>query len=277
MTSVSNWIYDKLAETGSTRPLGLFRFAIGALLYIRFGQELSLHASNSVAELIFSLAFFASALCVTIGLFTRYALVSATLLLAAMYYGKAWGWVYPGWGHHHHYLLMICCGVMVFSAAGRSFSADRILAIHFDRDVPNERAATWPQTLLVLQLAAIYFWAAVDKTSIGYLHGDWLERVLEWVYAGHPAYDIVTHRAFLVSGSWLVLIIEYLLPIALLLKWRLNFWIPVAMLLHAGFYVMLPVQTYSATMIVLYLLVVNPDILNAQLNAYFAPRHPAHG
>ena len=48
MTVLANWIDDKLNETGSTRPLGLFRFAIGALLYIRFGQELSLHASNSL-------------------------------------------------------------------------------------------------------------------------------------------------------------------------------------------------------------------------------------
>lgn len=274
MSAVSTFISTKLNEVGSTRPLGLFRICLGVLIYMRFGQELSLHTADGFLELLFSLAFFTAAAMVTIGLFTRASLIASALLLGLMYYGNFWGWFTPGWGHHHHYLLMACCAVLSFSSAGRSFSADRALRLYRGQAPLEERAHTWPQTLLVLQLCAIYFWAAWDKTSVGYLSGDWLERVLEWVYAGHPAYDLVTNRIFLVAGSWAVLIVEYLLPIAILLRWRLKLFIPIAFALHAGFYVMLPVQTYSATMMALYLLVVDPDWLEAQIDKYVIGKAP---
>ncbi|MEM7494478.1 MAG: HTTM domain-containing protein [Pseudomonadota bacterium] len=272
--TVIGFISRKLNEIGSTRPVGLFRLCLGVLLYMRFGKELSLHAADSFAEQLFSLAYFGAAAFVTIGLFTRLALVSSAILLGLMYYGQFWGWFSPGWGHHHHYLLMICCIVLAFSGAGRSFSADRAISLARTGRAPEERAYTWPQTLLVLQLCAIYFWAAWDKTSAGYLSGDWLERVFEWVYAGNPAYDLVTNRVFLVAGSWAVLIVEYLLPIAILLRWRLKLWIPIAFALHAGFYIMLPVQTYSATMMALYLLVVDPDWLDTQIDTYLIGKAP---
>ncbi len=263
-------IASKLEETGSTRPIALFRIAIGCLLYVRFGEELSFHTAGSLAEIAFSAAFYAFAAMVIAGAFTRVALIGSALAVGSMYYGGLFGWTAPGWGHHHHYLLMISCVVLAVSGSGRSFSLDRMRAVaNAERTgaaPPPETAPTWPQTLLVLQLCAIYFWAAVDKTSIEYLRGDWLERVLEWVYAGHPAYDLVTNRAFLVGGSWIVLILEYALPIAILCRWRLAIVIPIAFALHAGFYVMLPVQTYSATMIALYLLVVDPDWLDAQMD-----------
>ena len=276
MSAVTDYISDKLIETGSTRPVARFRICLGVLLYMRFGEELSLHAADSFWDQTFSLAYYAAAAMVTVGLFTRRALGASALLLALMYYGKFWGWYSPGWGHHHHYLLMVCCAVLAFSGAGRSFSADRAIRMYRSLPPQEERAQTWPQTLLVLQLCAIYFWAALDKTSAGYLHGDWLERVFEWVYAGNPAYEIVTNRVFLIAGSWAVLAIEYVLPVAILLRWRLNIWIPIAFALHAAFYVMLPVQTYSASMMALYLLVGDQDWLDAQIDKYVIGKAPAH-
>ncbi|MEO1642686.1 MAG: hypothetical protein AAFR74_05065, partial [Pseudomonadota bacterium] len=86
MTAVTQFISDKLNETGSTRPLGLFRMCLGVLLYMRFGQELSLHAADTLWEQVFSLAYFAAAALVTVGLFTRWALAGSAILLGLMYY-----------------------------------------------------------------------------------------------------------------------------------------------------------------------------------------------
>lgn len=272
MRKPSKIIAAKLDETGSTRPLGLFRICLGALLYMRFGQELSIHAVNSVPEMAFAVAYFACAAGVFLGLFTRASLLGAAGLLAAMYFGESFGWYYPGWAHHHHYVLMACCFLTALGPSGRSFSLDRVLALRAaDRagaEAPEERGPTFAQTLLVLQLCTVYFWTAVDKTQPGYMAGDWLERIMEWVASGHPAYDIATNRVFLIAGSWAVLIVEWVLPFAILLRWRLNWIIPIGLALHAAFYVLLPVFTYSATMMALYLLVVDPDWLDAQMDEY---------
>lgn len=274
-TLIGSWIETRLAATGSTRPLALFRICLGALLYMRFGQELSIHAVNSVPEMLFAGAFFAASAMVFVGLFTRPALFVATALLAAMYYGKFFGWYQPGWGHHHHYVLMICCFLTGLGNSGRSFSIDRALALD-SGSAPQERAHTWPQTLIVLQLCAIYLWTAIDKTNPGYLSGEWLQRIMEWVASGHPAYPIATSKWFTLPGSWIVLAIEYALPIAIMARWRLKFVIPIGLALHAAFYVLLPVFTYSATMMAIYLLVVDPDWLDAQMDKYVFGK-TAHG
>ena len=59
-------------------------------------------------------------------------------------------------------------------------------------------------------------------------------------------------------------------------RWRLKFVIPIGLALHAAFYVLLPVFTYSATMMAIYLLVVDPDWLDAQMDKYVFGK-TAHG
>lgn len=139
------------------------------------------------------------------------------------------------------------------------------------RPAPEETGPLAVQTLLILQLCAMYFWTAVDKTTPGFLSGDRLERIFEWTYAGTPLYPVLTAPWFTAPASVAVVVLEYVLPVMLLLRWRLPIAFAIGFALHAGFYVMLPVQTYSATALAFYLLVLRPEQVHDGLNQLIAP------
>ncbi len=272
MFNLSAYIDREVSEQRSTRAISLFRIAIAGLIYMRFGAEMSLHLAQSLEAIILSLAFFMFTTLMLVGLFTRVAVAGTTIVLGYMYFILGVNSPTPGWGHHHHYMLFWSSFLLAFAPCGKSFSLDRALAIRradLDRKAsPEELGPGWVQTLLVFQMAALYFWTAIDKTNLEFLRGDRLERIFEWVYAGTPLYDLLTARWFLATGSTAVVLIEYILPFMLVFRWRLPWAFAIAFLLHAGFYVMLPVQTYSATMLSMYILVADPKLVHEFIDRY---------
>ena len=281
MTGLWSSLDAALARTGSTRPLALFRIAIAALCYMRFGPELSLHLAETSFQIVVSLSFFAFVGLMLIGWMARAACAASAGVLAILYLQIGWTEVQPGWTHHHHYMLLIAAVLLSFAPCGRSFSLDAVLArrrAEAAGEAPSEETGPLAvQTLLVLQLCAMYLWTAVDKTTLGFLSGDRLERIFEWTHAGTPLYPLLTAPWFTSSASVAVVILEYVLPVLILTRKRLGVAFAIAFALHGGFYLLLPVQTYSATALAFYLLIARPGDVHAFIDRHILGSSSASG
>ena len=95
-----------------------------------------------------------------------------------------------GWAHHHVYLLAVACLLLAMTDCGRSYSIDRLRAVNAAgraqpmRDDPLEYGSLLGQRLIALQLSAMYFWTAIDKTDRAFLSGERLEQTFTWIYSG---------------------------------------------------------------------------------------------
>ena len=97
-------------------------------------------------------------------------------------------------------MVSVCSGLLALSPCGRSFSWDRYRALaqaRDARDIPPEYGDLWPQRLIALQLAALYFWAAVDKTNWSFLSGERLEQAFTWSYTGRALEPLISLGAIL--------------------------------------------------------------------------------
>jgi hypothetical protein len=156
----------------------------------------------------------------------------------------------------------VSVSLLALSPCGRSFSLDRYRALataRSPRDVPPEYGDLWTQRLIALQLGALYFWTAVDKTNWHFLSGQRLQEAFIWSYSGSGLEPLISAGALLPVLAVTVVVVEYLLAFAIFVRrWRACV-LPMGLALHAAFYVLLPVSTYSATMMVLYLALLDPD------------------
>jgi hypothetical protein len=113
--------------------------------------------------------------------------------------------------------------------------------------------------LLQLQLAAVYFWAAVDKTNADFLSGARLDQILHFHYDGSFLAPVILWTPLVVGAAVAVVIVEYFLAIGVLLRR----WLPTVFFfgfaLHLTFYYLLPVSTFSLTMMAMYLFLLPPS------------------
>ena len=246
---------------GSTRPLGLMRIALAVIVFVRFGGELSFYQGDSLLFLLLGAAFFVFTSMMLVGYLTETACAGVAILLATFQYlGHVHG--YPGWTSHHIYLLLVSVSLLALSPCGRSFSLDRYRALvtaRSPRDVPPEYGDLWTQRLIALQLAALYFWTAVDKTNWQFLSGERLQEAFIWSYAGRALEPLISSGALLPALAVTVVVVEYFLAFAIFVRHWQAYVLPIGLALHAAFYVLLPVNTYSATVMVLYLALLDPD------------------
>ncbi len=268
---------------GSTRPLGLMRIAIATIVFVRFANEVSLYQGDSLSFVLLGLAFFGLTSMMLVGFKAQAACtgVAITLMTMHFYMGKVHG--YPGWSSHHIYILVVSVCLLALSPCGRSFSWDRYRALaqaRDARDIPPEHGDLWPQRLIALQLAALYFWAAVDKTNWSFLSGQRLEEAFIWSFTGRALEPLISLGAILAVLSIIVVVVEYFLAFAIFVRRWQAFVLPLGLALHAAFYVLLPVNTYSATVMVLYLALLDPDAVHRFLDRMIqnhgqghSPRH----
>jgi hypothetical protein len=254
---------------GSTRPLGLMRIAIATIVFVRFANEVSLYQGDSLSFVLLGLAFFGLTSMMLVGFKAQAACtgVAITLMTMHFYMGKVHG--YPGWSSHHIYILVVSVCLLALSPCGRSFSWDRYRALaqaRDARDIPPEHGDLWPQRLIALQLAALYFWAAVDKTNWSFLSGQRLEEAFIWSFTGRALEPLISLGAILAVLSIIVVVVEYFLAFAIFVRRWQAFVLPLGLALHAAFYVLLPVNTYSATVMVLYLALLDPDAVHRFLD-----------
>jgi len=254
---------------GSTRPLGLMRIAIATIVFVRFANEVSLYQGDSLSFVLLGVAFFGLTSMMLVGFKAQASCAGVALTLMTMhfYMGKMHG--YPGWSSHHIYILIVSVVLLALSPCGRSFSWDRYRALsqaQDARDIPPEYGDLWPQRLIALQLAALYFWAAVDKTNWSFLSGQRLEEAFIWSFTGRALEPLISLGAILAVLSVIVVVVEYFLAFAIFVRRWQMFVLPLGLALHAAFYVLLPVNTYSATVMVLYLALLDPDAVHRFLD-----------
>ena len=274
-TGVSGFMRWGADAQGSTRPLGLMRIAIATVVFARFGNEVSFYQADSFSFLLLGVAFFVLTSMMLVGCMAQASCAGVAVLLMTMHFWMGHVNGHPGWSSHHIYILVVSVGLLALSPCGRSFSWDRYRAIAQARnasDVPPEHGELWPQRLIALQLAALYFWTAVDKTNWLFLSGQRLEHAFTWAYAGRVLEPLISLGAVLSALAVAVVVVEYFLAFAIFVRRWQAFVLPMGLALHAAFYVLLPVNTYSATMMVLYLALLDPDAVHR-----FLDRIQGHG
>lgn len=237
---------------GSTRPIAVFRILLVFLVWARLSEELTLWSAQSAAEAAvgFGLLLFGSM--VLVGFRTRQAMTCLAVLLGVVYfYFGLFVDRYP-YQHHHIYLLFICSALTACGPCDKSFSLDSSLARKEGREV-DETGSLTASRLLVIQLASVYFWGAIDKSNVTFLSGLRLEQILYLHYYETVWADFLLHRPLIVFASNTVIVIEYVLPLLLLTGRCPRLTIAIAVVLHGAFYFLLPVQTFSATMLAMYI------------------------
>lgn len=244
--------------TGSTRAVGLMRIGLAALAMIRFGSELAPFAAAAPGLLLISLAFFALAVSAFVGRSARMSIGLLGVTILTFYGLTAAGRGVAGWNHHHVYILGVACILLSLTDCGRSYSYDRWRALQQDNPEP-EHGKLLGQRLIVLQLSALYFWTAVDKTDAAFLSGERLEQIFVWSFSGRLLEVLLISPALLAALSITVVIVEYFLAFAILTKRWLHVAMLIGLCMHATFYLLLPVNIYSATMILLYLALLDPN------------------
>ncbi len=258
-------LFQRLAEwgpdaRGSTRAVGLMRIGLGCVALIRFGGELTPWAVNDLLGLAFGSIFFIFMAATVIGAGSRISVAGLGLTILVFY---ALGAAHVGpltWAHHHVYLLGVACLLLSLTDCGKSFSLDRLRGMNADpHGHPEaEYGVLWGQRLIALQLSALYFWTAVDKTDWAFVSGQRLEQTFVWVHSGRALEVFLDWPIMLAAASVAVLVVEYWLAVAILMaRWR-KAAILVGLTMHATFYLLLPVNTYSITVMVLYLALLDP-------------------
>lgn len=248
---------------GSTRPVGLVRIGLALVIWTRFARDMALHSNTEAWHTFFSAFFLVFTVLMLVGLYTRVAVPVVAVLLAMLYFGFGGLGERPHYYAHHVYLLFAATTLLAMTPCGRSYSIDRFRAVRWagiaGRPPPPERGPLWGQRLIVLQMASLYFWTAVDKTGMHFLSGDRLEAILTWAHSGRPVEPFLLAPAFIVTASIAVVVVEYFLAFGILIRRLHPIAVPLGIALHAAFFVILPLMTYSISMILLYLLVVDPD------------------
>lgn len=258
------------APEQSTRAVGLIRIALGFVVLTHFANDLTVFNAVDPSGLLLGPLFFVVTGMMIVGYMARIATAWVAASILVIYLTGQYGNSVAQWNHHQVYLLLSATILLVFTPCGRSYSVDRYRAARqaerMGLPAPAERGPVWAQRLIVLQLAALYFWTAIDKSDWAWLSGDRLAQILTWTYSGRPFEVLLDHPALLAGLAMLVVAVEYGLAVGVVVRRWAPVVMPVGLALHAAFYLLLPVGTYSITMMVLYLAIPDPDAVHRVLD-----------
>ena len=259
MRQLNAWLDGVLEVERSTRPAALLRVGLALLAWTRFGSAMMLGPKVGWAEACVLLAFWAGTIALAIGWCSQLAAgVSALALIAAGPVAHA-----HGWSHHHVYLLISATALLAFTPCGRSYSVDRWRALARasarGEAAPGERGRLGAQTLIAVQLTAVYFWGAYDKCTLGWLSGAKLEsQLLFHVFDSDPP-DLPGWSALIAAAAIATFLLELALAIGLWIPRARRWLIPAGFALHLLIYIALPVTVFSALSCLLYLAYLDPD------------------
>lgn len=270
--SLYDWCFRYV---GSTRSAALIRILLAMLIWYRFfgGVRYSLSSEG----IIWSILINVTSIGMLIGIYARTAtFLTAMITLATFYYL----WVWQGnslWHHHHTYFIAISTLMLSLAPCGKSYSVDAWVAkrraARQGLPAPREEGNLFALRLLAIQLAILYFFAFWDKMFIagsndifyGFLNGSRLEQILLFHYYGSD-FAVAPWMSVIASAAAItVAVLELILP--LLLIPRLQKWLVIPGLgLHLAFYVLLPLQTYSLTCMVLYLALFDANVVHGYID-----------
>lgn len=256
---------------GSTRSVGIMRISLVLLLWSRLGFGVRpIRDLGNPEQLALSVLFYASTCALLVGWRSRLASAGTALSMLLVYYWFGHVRDVEPWTHHHVYVLVICSVLLAFTPSGGSYSVDRWLEVRRaereGRPIPPERGDVWGLNLFRLQLTALYFWTAYDKTSWAFLSGERMDAIFHTLYLGS---DMITGwwwTGFLLASSVGTVVLEYALAF---LPWHPRARTPILLIglvFHGMLYYLLPVATFSATMFMMYLAWYPPDAVHDLLD-----------
>ena len=243
-----NW---GLCYRDSTRSVGLIRIGLVLLIWSRWGGELILCRDIRLSAILFSSAFFIVTGLMCVGLWTRVSTMGTFILLSIRFA------THQPSQHHHVFLLILSTLFITLTPCGCSYSLDRWLALRralkSGLPPPPETGNLWGLRLIAIQLSTIYFWTACAKLYWGFLSGAGLELLVYNYFAGYDYASIPGFSALCFIAAITTVILEFSLAFGLYITKLRKYLIPAGMILHILFYILLPIRTFTLTMILLYL------------------------
>jgi hypothetical protein len=255
-----SWLRVMLTEEGSTRSSGLLRIALALLLWTRWATEVAPFFDSSPARLGLGVAFYLATTAMLLGVYSRASTAACGLIAMGMVHGFGPAGVEP-WTHHHTAYLALATCLASLAPVGHSYSIDKWRA----GEGLSERAPLWGLRMVGLHVSVVYFWTAWDKTFAAFLSGDRLEMAMHQLYLGSDPAP-TGFSALMFAAAVLTVGLEYLLVVALWVR-RWQWWsIPTGLALHAVFFILLPVGTFTATVFACYLAFLDADAVHRVLD-----------
>ncbi len=251
---------------GSTRAIGLFRLFWALILWARWADELLPFKRIGYEYWLMAALFFVSTTGMVIGYKSRFSsLVAGCVTLYMVFVAGHMDGV-DSWTHHHTTFLAVCTFLLALTPCGDSFSLDRWLEVRRAEQQneawPQEVGNLWATRLIALQLAAIYFWGAINKCRDAFLDGDRLEQPIMYLYFGSDSPGEWLHW-ICVAAAWGTVLLEFALAFGL---WFRRFRPPLlvmGLILHFMIYYLLPVTVFTVASIAVYLVFLDPKTVHA--------------
>lgn len=261
-----NRLLTFVSRPGSTRHLAVIRMGLVAAAWSEWASARMFYKATSLPDLLVTLVFFLSTTTAFFGWFSRVSMGVAGATAMGLVYGYGlYGEVDTYW-HNHCKVLAHAMLLTALVPCGNLWSVDRWLQVRraerHGEPIPSSDGDGWATRLLCFAEATVWFWGAADKLSVKFLSGD---RMLQIIVSFYPVLAgwLAVVAPVLTVVSVLTVLLEFALPLGLWFRRARPLLMGSALLLHGSFYVLLPVGTFSVTMIVLLLAWFDPDEIDA--------------
>jgi hypothetical protein len=270
----ASFLSEVVRYRGSTRAAAIMRIGFILVIWRKYGGTLVLtSAMRDTSLLPFVLPFWLFTTMAFFGYYARFSTLASGGICLAMY---SWFGVYQGitepWVHHHTYLVSVLIFLLGFTDCGRSLSIDRWLAVRQarreKRPIPSEDGELWGLRLISVQIAAVYWFGAWDKTFPAY--GERVEHMFLNYFWSSDYPTFVGFSTLCALAALITIVIEYSLPFGLFSSRHRRTAIIAGIFLHTLFFFLLRVSTFSATMVLSYLAFVRPDTVHRFIDDLFA-------
>ena len=245
----------------STRSSAVLRIGLVILAWSLFADRLIIFRTfQSPDWFILGILFFIFSGMLCIGWRTKFSNIVLALILNVMVFYLGVRDNYSPFTSFPGGLISMSIAWLCFLPSGKSFSLDRYIAKSKIKDQNNlfhkEIGQVWALNLLKFQVAVVYFFAAIDKSYLGF--NERLEQIFQKAYFGsYLPWEGLRFIIFLISVF--TVLILYLLTFGLFIKSWHRWLMPIGIIFHVFIYMLLPVKTFSLTMILLYISFLDPE------------------
>jgi hypothetical protein len=277
---LSAWLDRALDQEVSTRSSALLRIGLAVIVYTRFADAATFGPTTDWLGAGIMLAYWGATTATLFGWHAQLATAATALSMIAgvAYFGVALH--QSEWSAHHHvYLLIAATACSALTPNGRSYSLDRWRALARSRAAgtapPPERGRAGALYLMAVQLSAVYFWGAFNKTTLGWLSGDKFEsQLLAFIFDSDPP-AVPGWHAFVAGSSIATVALEYALAFGLWSRAARRWLVPIGIAFHVVIYMTLPVTVFSALSCLMYLAYFDPDDVHAVIDRLSGARSDA--